>query len=311
MSEAKNRTKRMTRVEAVTAASRKALGDEKVVLLGETVGKMGGAYVTSVGFLSEFGSSKVIDLPISSTGTLGLSIGMAIGGKRPIVEVSGPERVHAMAEQLLSELGGLSARTESAFSAPVVIRVPVGSGESAHQQITSSSTSILTAIKGVTVVSPSTPAEAAGMLLSATKASGPVVIVEPLSAWGQRGEVDLSPTPLTGAKRIKDGGDLVIITWGAGVAKAITAAESAAIDGLEVGVIDLRNLSEIDLSVAGEAITATGMALVLHDDQAFADGLVATLTNHSFLSLEAPIGTHPAWRNKESLLDAINSILNF
>lgn len=121
----------------------------------------------------------------------------------------------------------------------------------------------------------------------------------------------MSPTPLTGAKRVKDGEDLVIITWGAGVAKALDTAESLANDGLEIGVIDLRNLSDIDLSVAGEAITATGMGLVLHDDQAFADRLVATLTNHSFLSLEAPIGTHPAWRNKQSLFDAINSILNY
>ena len=311
MSEAKHSTKRMTRIEAVTAACRIALNDEKVVLLGETVGKMGGAFGTSIGFLEEFGAKKIVDLPVSSTGTLGLGIGMALGGKRPIVEVTGPERVPAMAEQLLSELGGMSSRTNGDFSAPVVIRVPAGSGESSHNQTTSSNTSILTSIEGVTVVSPSTPAEAAGMLLSATKASGPVVIIEPLNGWSQRGEVDLSPTPLNGAKQLRDGDDIVIITWGAGVSKAIGVAETAESEGLQVGVIDLRNLSDVDLSVAGEAITATGTALVLHDDQAFADGLVAKFTNYSFLSLEAPIGTHPAWRSQASIIDAIGSILNF
>jgi pyruvate dehydrogenase E1 component beta subunit len=149
------------------------------------------------------------------------------------------------------------------------------------------------------------------MLLSATKASGPVVIIEPLNGWSQRGEVDLSPTPLNGAKQLRDGDDIVIITWGAGVSKAIGVAETAESEGLQVGVIDLRNLSDVDLSVAGEAITATGTALVLHDDQAFADGLVAKFTNYSFLSLEAPIGTHPAWRSQASIIDAIGSILNF
>ena|GEM_PF-3079467 len=311
MSEATNHIKRMTRVEAVAAATRLVMGDEKVVLLGETVGKMGGAFGTSAGLLNEFGPNRIIDLPVSSTGTLGLSIGLALGGKRPIVEVSGPERVPAMAEQLLSELGGISTRTGSDFSAPVVIRVPAGSGEASYQQTTSSSTSLLTAADGVTVVSPSTPAEAAGMLLSAAKSRGPVVIVEPVDAWGQRGEVDMSPTPLTGAKSVRGGDDIVVITWGAGVTKALEFAENAASDGLDIGVIDLRNLSDIDLSVAGDSITATGMAIILHDDQVFADSLVATLTNHSFLSLEAPIGTHPAWGDNESLSTAIDSILNF
>ena len=296
--------RRVTTAEAILAAQKSALSNPSVVLLGESVGRLGGCRGTSAGLLAEFGEERVIDLPVGSAGAAGLAAGLAMGGKRPILEVSGADRLDAMMEQLASEIGGLAARSGGAFSAPVVVRVPdCGAAEM-------SALGSLADVDGLTVVTPSSAEEASGMILGALASSGPVVVVEPGELQGNRGGLNLEATSLAGSNTLR-AGELTIFTWGAGVALAMEVAEAEAANGVEVGVVDLRSLNPIDLAGLAGALRESGFGVILHNSEAYARNLASTLTEATFLYLEAPIGLASTSGGAAGLKQIITSTLNY
>lgn len=253
--------------------------DPRVVLLGESVGRLGGVYRTTQGLQAEFGADRVIDTPLSEAGVIGLAVGLALGGKRPVVELASADRAWAAADQLVREAGKLGGE----FSAPMVLRLPVSGEEAIAVE------AMLTA-SGLTVAAPSTPNDAAGLLSSALKHNGPVALLEPMQLYAERGVVEDEPVPFGQPRMVRAGDQLTVLAWGANVAAAVAGAEHAAADGNSAEVIDLRTLSPLNLSALGAAVRRTGRVLIAGTGP-FAESLLADVTRAAFLHLEAPPAT--------------------
>jgi len=268
--------------------------DEDVVVLGEAVGRLGGIHRTTQGLLAQFGADRVIDTPLSEAGAVGLAVGMAMGGKRPVVTLSDADRAWAAAEQLVRELG----RVKGEFAAPVVLRLPVsGAGSDVEGMLTAS---------GLTVAAPATPNDAAGLLRGALRGRGPVALLEPIALYSERGPCpslgDGEAVPFGQPRVARSGEHLTILTWGAGVAAAEAGADMAAEEGLSAEVIDLRTLSPLNLKALAAAVRRTGRALVVGDGP-FAENLLAAVTRAAFLHLESPPAASAA--NPERIAAAI------
>lgn len=285
--------------DAVGAALAAAMrDDERVILLGEAVGRQGGALGASRGLLATFGPQRVIDTPIAEDGLLGLAFGMALGGRRPVVELVGPSaRLWA---QLSREIASVAQRSGGEFSAPVLIRVPYGplpGQDRAYDDEPSGRLTLaaLASIPGLTVLCASTPGDAAAMLRWALAHAGPVVLLEPRALFGAA-DPGLEALPATQARVLQAGSGLTLVAWGAGV-----AAARAAMAGAEAGpeLIDLRALSPLDTATLVESVRRTGRLIVV-DELFGAEASPAALRvlssafEAAFLHLEAPPRVVPA-----------------
>lgn len=254
-----------------------------VVLLGETVGRMGGHAGTTTGLLATHGPDRVRDLPVSDRGTLGLALGLALAGKRPVVELAGTHRLLAGLE-VLAEAAAIASRRD--FAAPLVVRVPYGTEAGATDAPIGPA---LARIPGLTVVCASDAGTAAGLLRSALTAQGPVVLLEPRVAMNERSAVGTEALPFT-ARTLRSGDHVTIAAWGNGVEPALQAAESLASEGLSAEVLDLVALSPIDRDTLAASIQRTGRLVVVHpDDPALADAARAIGLDEAFLFLESPL----------------------
>lgn len=282
---------------ALAAAMRE---DERVILLGEAVGRQGGALGASRGLLASFGPQRVIDTPIAEDGLLGLAFGMALGGRRPVVELVGPSaRLWA---QLSREIASVAERSGAEFSAPVLVRVPYGplpGQERAYDDEPSARLTLaaLATIPGLTVLCASTPGDAAAMLRWALAAGGPVVLLEPRALFGAV-DPGLTELPLPRARVLQAGSGLTLAAWGAGV-EAARAAMAALGDEASPELIDLRALNPLDSATLADSVRRTGRLLVV-DDLFGAEASPAALralssaSEAAFLHLEAPPRVVPA-----------------
>jgi len=257
--------------------------DPSVVVLGEAVGRLGGVHRTTQGLLAQFGADRVIDTPLSEAGAVGLAVGLALGGKRPVVCLSSADRAWAAADQLVRELG----RVKGEFAAPVVLRLPVSPAADAIDPTAQTGVEGLLAASGLTVAAPATPGDAAGLLRSALSARGPVALLEPVALYAERGAVDDVAVPFGHPRVARAGDHLTVLAWGAGVAAAEAGAAIAAEEGLSAEVIDLRTLSPLNLKALAAAVRRTGRALVVGEGP-FAENLLAAVTRAAFLHLESP-----------------------
>ncbi len=278
-----------TVAEAIRGAQDHLLhSDSRVVLLGESVGRLGGIHGTSKGLLETHGTDRVCDLPLSESGLVGYALGLAMAGAVPIVELSGPDRVPALLDQLASEAATLHKRTRGEFQASLVLRIPCGGGVGGGPFLEANPAGLLSTIEGLAVVSPATPQEAAGMLLAAVQATGPVVILEPQRLYGDRGSWELKATQLTGARVVREGEDCTVLAHGGGVSLAQQAAEQLwNQESVDVEVVDLRSLSPLDVSTLGNSIRKTGHVILATEGPGL-DHLLRTATDAAFLSLESP-----------------------
>jgi pyruvate dehydrogenase E1 component beta subunit len=280
--------------------------DADVVLLGESVGRMGGLRGESQGLLDEFGPNRVIDTPIAEGATLGLAAGLAMAGKKVIVSLSGPDRLAGAWEVLRLELANLQNRTQGAFASTVVIRVPAGRGMGGGRYLEAAPEGNLANVEGLRVLSPSNGQEASAMLLQALQAEGPTVIIESNTLWGTQSKPTTTggALPLNNASILATGEDISILAYGGTVALARKLAECGEKEGFSAEIIDLRSLRPLDLNTIGTSVRKTGHILFLHESEAMAHRVFGAVIETSFMYLEAP----PASSQSQDLDELVERI---
>ena len=288
-------TVKLTYREAVRAALREALaGDPRVFLMGEDVGRYGGAYACSKGLLEEFGPDRVRDTPLSESTFVGAGIGAALGGMRPIVEVMTVNFSLLALDQIVNNAATLRHMSGGQLSVPLVVRMATGGGRQLAAQHSHSLEGWYAHIPGIKVVAPATVADARGMLSLALQDPDPVFIFEHAMLYPMEGEIDDTALPrdLTRAAVRRSGADVTVITYGGSLWKALEAAEQLAAEGVDAEILDLRSLRPLDTQSIMASVAKTHRALVV--DEAWRTGSLAAeisaqIMEGAFYDLDAPV----------------------
>lgn len=272
--------------------------DDGVVVMGHAVGKMGGVFHATEGLLEEFGEDRVIDMPLDEGGVVGAAVGMALYGLRPVAEIQLADFVYPGLDQIISEAAKLRYRSGGQYCCPLVVRVPYGGGVGGGPYQSQSPEAFFTHTAGLVVAAPSTPADAAGLLRTALRGDDPVVLMEPKALYGVAAEVaeaaadDEFTVPFGVAARLREGGDVTVVAYGAMVHPAQEAAEQAAEHGVEVDVLDLRTLMPFDIAALLESVAKTGRAVLVQEAPrscGYAAELAAVLAEKAVFHLQAPV----------------------
>jgi 2-oxoisovalerate dehydrogenase E1 component len=285
---------RTTWREAMRSALREALqADPRVFLMGEDVGRYGGCYAVSRGLLEEFGPERIRDTPLSESAFVGAGIGAALNGMRPIVEVMTVNFSLLALDQIVNNAATLRHMSGGQFAIPLVIRMATGAGRQLAAQHSHSLEGWYAHVPGLKVLCPATLEDARGMLASALADPNPVMIFEHVGLFTLSGELPDGPTPvdLDRAMVMRAGGDVTVVTHGAGVYTCLEAAESLA-DTVDLEVIDLRTLRPLDEVTVLESVGRTGRLVVV--EEAWRSGgigaeLAARVAEHAFWDLDAPV----------------------
>jgi pyruvate dehydrogenase E1 component beta subunit len=282
-------------VQALNDGLRIALGrDDRVVVLGEDVGKVGGVFRVTAGLQEEFGEARVIDTPLSENGIVGTAIGMALYGLVPIAEIQFADFIWPAFDQIVNELAKYRYRSGGEYSASMVIRAPVGGGIRGGHYHSQHPEAPFIHVAGLKVVCPSNPYDAKGLLLSAIRDPDPVIFFEPKrvyrAAKGDVPEGDYT-VPLSSAVVRRVGEHVTVLAYGAMLYEAIDAANKAAQEGVECEVIDLRTLWPVDITTILDSVKKTGRLVVVHEAPrtcGFGAELVTLVCERAFYHLEAP-----------------------
>jgi 2-oxoisovalerate dehydrogenase E1 component beta subunit len=281
--------------KAINAGLRKALADnDKVLLMGEDIGKLGGVFRITEGLQADFGVNRVFDTPLAESGIVGTAIGLAMRGYRPVCEIQFDGFIYPAFDQITSQLAKLTFRHEGALPMPVVIRVPYGGHIGAVEHHQESNEAYFAHTAGLRLVSPSNANDAYWMIQEAIASDDPVLFFEPKSRYWPKGDVNLAgnPTPLHSARVARPGRDVTLIGHGAMVSVLLQAAEIAESEGTSVEVIDLRSLSPVDYPTILESVRKTGRVVVAQEasqNVSLGSEIAATITERAFYSLEAPV----------------------
>jgi pyruvate dehydrogenase E1 component beta subunit len=285
----------MTMVQALNQALRSEMRrDDRVVLLGEDVGKIGGVFRVTQGLQQEFGDERVFDTPLSECGIVGTAIGMAMYGLRPVPEIQFADFIYPAFDQIVNEAAKYRYRSGGEHTVPLVIRTPIGGGIRGGHYHSQSPESLFIHTAGLKVVCPSTPYDAKGLLLAAIRDPDPVVFFEPKRVYrAARMDVpeDDYVLALGQAKIVRQGQHVTVIAWGAMLYEALAAAQEASGQGVEAEVIDLRTLWPLDIETLVASVKRTGRFVVVHEAPktcGFGAELVSLLCEKAFLHLEAP-----------------------
>lgn len=244
--------------EAVRAGMREALeGDERVFLMGEDVGRYGGAFAVSMGLLEEFGPERVRDAPLSESAFVGAGIGAAIAGMRPIVEVMTINFSMLALDQVVNNAAALRHMSGGQLGVPLVVRMTTGAGRQLAAQHAHSLEVWYAHVPGIKAVAPATVADAHGMVLAALEDPDPVFIFENAILYPLEGELEPNGLPLDRAAVRRAGSDVTLVAYGGSLGKALEAAETLAGDGVDAEVIDLRSLRPLDLETILESVART------------------------------------------------------
>jgi 2-oxoisovalerate dehydrogenase E1 component beta subunit len=269
--------------------------DPGVVLLGEDIGRNGGVFRATEGLWERFGPERVIDTPLAEAGIVGMAIGMALNGLRPVAEIQFADFIYPAFEQIVSELAKFRYRSAGQFTAPLVIRAPSGGGIKGGHYHSQSPEAYFIHTAGLKVVMPSTPADGKGLLASAMRDPDPVIFFEPKALYRtvkeEVPEGDYS-VPLGKARVARQGRDVTLVTYGATVRVAEDAADAAGQEGIHVEVIDLRTLWPLDIDTIIRSVERTGRAIVLHEAPrtcGFGAEIAALIQEKAFLRLKAPV----------------------
>jgi pyruvate dehydrogenase E1 component beta subunit len=269
--------------------------DERVVLLGEDVGRNGGVFRATDGALERFGARRVLDMPISESTIVGASIGLSVAGLVPLAEIQFGGFTMQAYHQLVGQLARFRYRSRSRFSCPVTVRSAYGGGVRTPEHHNDSLEAPYAHAPGLQVVVPSNAADAKGLLTTAVRSDDPVIVFEPIPCYRATGEVPDGEhvVPFGVAREVRAPEDAVIITWGAMVDVAVAAADVVQEQrGARVGVIDLRTLAPLDVDTIVGAAERCGRVVVVHEAPltgGFGAEVVATVQEEAFYSLEAPI----------------------
>jgi 2-oxoisovalerate dehydrogenase E1 component beta subunit len=268
--------------------------NDRVVVLGEDVGRVGGVFRVTQGLWDEFGDDRVVDTPLSEGGILGTAIGMALYGLVPVPEIQFADFIFPGYDQIVSELAKMRWRSGGEYSAKMVVRTPVGGGIRGGLYHSQSPESLFIHVAGLKVVCASNPYDAKGLLLAAIRDPDPVLFFEPKRVYrAARGEVPEGDytVEIGKAKVVREGKDVTVIAWGAMLYEAIAAAEKAAEQGVQTEIIDLRTLWPVDIDTIAASVQKTGRVVIVHEAPktcGFGAELVALINEKCFLELEAP-----------------------
>lgn len=286
----------MTLVEAIRdALAWEMARNPGVVVLGEDVGRNGGVFRATEGLWERFGPGRVIDTPLEEAGIVGMAIGMAINGLRPVAEIQFADFIFPAFDQIVSEMAKFRYRSAGQFPVPVVVRTPSGGGIKGGHYHSQSPEAYFIHTAGLTVAMPSTPADAKGLLLSAMRSPDPVIFLEPKALYRTtKGEVPDGEylVPIGKARIARPGRDLTIVTYGAMVRVAEEASVLAREEGIDAEVIDLRTLWPLDVDAVIGSVAGTGRAVVLHEAPrtcGFGAEIVSLIQEKAFLHLKAPV----------------------
>ena len=271
--------------------------DQKVVLMGEDIGKLGGVFRITDGLQKDFGAHRVIDTPLAESGIVGTAIGLAFRGYRPVVEIQFDGFVYPAFDQIVSQLAKMHFRSRGNVKLPVTIRIPFGGGIGSPEHHSESPEAYFAHTAGLRVVAPSNPQDAYTMLAQAIADDDPVIFLEPKRRYHVRGEVDteLDPDPesLYRAHVAREGTDLTLIAYGPLVKTAMDAADAASDEGIDIEVIDLRSIEPVDFVTLTASVRKTGRVVITHEAGKFGGvgaELAASLTERCFDHLDhAPV----------------------
>lgn len=261
-----------TLVQAVNDAMKVEMErDSRIVIIGEDVGRDGGVFRATEGLIDAFGEKRVIDAPLNESGIVGVATGMALYGLKPIAEIQFMDFIYPAFDQIVSELSKIRYRSGGTYTAPVVIRTPYGGGVKGGLYHSQSTEAFFTHLPGLMVVTPSTPYDAKGLLISSIKSEDPVLFLEPKRIYRSiREEVPDGEytVPIGKAKTLREGKDVSLISYGASVHVCMQAAALAEKEGYSVGVTDLRTLSPLDVDAVLNA-AKTGRVIIVNEAPKF------------------------------------------
>ncbi len=305
----------MNMIQAINSAHHVMMErDDSTVALGEDVGFFGGVFRATEGLQKKYGRSRVFDTPISEGGIMGVAIGMATYGLRPIAEIQFADYIYPGFDQIVSEAARIRYRTAGEWCVPLTIRSPYGGGIFGGQTHSQSPEALFAHIAGITTVIPSNPYDAKGLLISAIEANDPVVFFEPkriyngpfdgffdrpVTPWAKHEASEVPEghytVPIGKAAVAREGEQLTILAYGTMVHVALAAAEAAEIDA---EVIDLRTIVPVDIETIEQSVKKTGRCVVVHEatrTAGFGAELAALVQERCFYHLEAPVQRATGW----------------
>lgn len=288
--------RKLNLVEAINMALRQEMEkDERIILLGEDIGYEGGVFRVTAGLQQQFGAERVTDTPLSESGIIGTSFGLAIGGMIPIPEIQFDGFLYPAYDQIISHVGRIRNRSRGNYTCPMVLRVTFGGGIKAPEHHSESPESMLAHTPGIKVVIPSTPYDAKGLLISAIRDPDPVIFLEPKRIYRAiRQEVpeEEYTVPIGKARIVQEGDNVTLIAWGAMVREAERAALLVQKEGISVEIIDLRSITPMDTEVLIASANKTGRVVIAHEaprTAGLASEIATRIMEKAFLSLQAPI----------------------
>jgi 2-oxoisovalerate dehydrogenase E1 component beta subunit len=269
--------------------------NDKVIILGEDVGVNGGVFRATDGLYQEFGPNRVIDTPLAESGIIGVSIGMALYGLRPVPEIQFMDFIYPGFDQIQSELAKFRYRSGGQFTTPVVIRTPYGGGIRGGHYHSQSTEAFFAHTPGLKVVIPATPYDAKGLLTAAMRDPDPVIFLEPKKIYRTvRGDVpnEEYTVPIGKANIAREGNDVVVFAYGTMLHVAMEAAELAAAKSINVEVVDIRTIIPFDIETIMNSVKKTGRVVILHEackTCGFGAEIAAQIAERCILNLKAPI----------------------
>jgi 2-oxoisovalerate dehydrogenase E1 component beta subunit len=287
----------ITLIEGLRQAMDEELArDDRVFIVGEDVGPRGGVFRATLGLYDKYGPQRVIDSPLAELSIVGVGIGAALYGLRPICEIQFADFIHPAFNQIVSEAAKLCYRSNGEWTVPLVIRAPYGGGIGGGLYHSQSLEAFFTHVPGLKVVIPSTPYDAKGLLKAAVRDPNPVLFFEPKKGYRLiRGEVPEGEeviVPIGPAKVTRSGSDLSVFAYGMMHHYCLQAAEAVAQDGIQAEVVDLRTLLPVDRAAILASVRKTGKALIVHEDTltgGYGAEIAAILAGDAFTDLDAPV----------------------
>ena len=297
--------------------------DENVVVLGEDVGVNGGVFRATEGLQETFGAERVVDTPLAESVIVGMAIGMAAQGLKPIVELQFMGFIYPAVDQIINHAARLRNRTRGRITCPMVIRAPFGGGIHAPEHHSESTEALFAHMPGLRVVIPSSPARAYGLLLAAIRDPDPVVFLEPKRVYRlgkQEVEDNGAALPLDSCFVLRDGIDVTLVSWGASIKETLEAASKLSQIGVDAEVIDVATISPLDIDTILNSVSRTGRCVIVHEAaRSFGVGaeIAAQLAGAGITSLLAPVirvtgfdTVMPLYRYEEQYMPGVNRIID-
>lgn len=310
--------------KAINLGLRDAMrADDKVLVMGEDIARLGGVFRVTQGLLEEFGELRVVDTPLAEASIIGSAVGLAFRGYRPVCEIQFDGFVFPGFNQITTQLAKMHYRTEGRIPMPVVVRIPYGGGIGAVEHHSESPEALFAHTAGLRIITPSNANDAYWMTRDAIASQDPTIVFEPKRHYWIKGEVNTDERPQEGpheARILRAGSDLTLLAWGPSVGMALQAAGEAEADGISTEVIDLRSLNPIDFPTVTHSVTRTGRLVIVHEAPVFGGlggEIAARVSEECFFHMESPVlrvgGYHtpyPPARMEHAYLPDVDRILD-